>query len=91
MKLKKIDIEYNDSNNISWTGVPANSYGGKITLSTKIGEVTTVLTEDDIATIVRVIAGRVAADMVTLSHAVTDDIRLSVEQKAIDVSENKDG
>ena len=56
MKLKKIDIEYNDSNISSWTGVPPNSYGGKITMSTKIGEVTTVLTEEDVASIVRVIA-----------------------------------
>ena len=84
MKLKKIDIEYNDSNISSWTGVPPNSYGGKITMSTKIGEVTTVLTEEDVASIVRVIAGRVAADMVTLSKTVSDDVRLSVESKAIE-------
>lgn len=85
MKLKKIDIEYNDSNSTSWTGIPPNSYGGKITLSTKIGEVTTVLTEDDVACIVRVISGRVAQDMVTLSQTVSEDVRLSVEQKAIEV------
>jgi hypothetical protein len=84
MKLKTLTIKYNAQNYSDWDGTPANSYSGKIELDTKIGTVTTILTEEDVGAIVNVIASRVADDMVILSQTVAQDIRLSVERKAIE-------
>ena len=84
MQLKNLTIKYNSSSFTDYDGTPPLSYGAKITLDTKIGEVTTLLNEREISAIVNVIAHKVAEDMVTLSKTLAEDVRLSVENRAIE-------
>ena len=89
MKLRSITIKYNASNFADWDGTPPNGYGGKIELDTKVGSVGIILNEPEIAAIVRVIAAKVASDMVCLSQTVDADVRNSLEYntQAIEVGE----
>ena len=85
MILKGLTISHNNASYPDWIGTPPGGYSGKIEMETKVGTVSTVLTESDVRDIINVVAERIARDMVELSKTVTNDIRLSVENKAIEV------
>lgn len=74
MNLESLVIKYNPSSFTDYDGTPAKGYSGVIKLSTKIGSVSVILNQEDIDAIVKVVAGKVAQDMVELSKTVTNDV-----------------
>lgn len=79
MKLKSLSIELNDSDYADYDGTPPHQYKGNIVVDTRLGSVTTLLTQEDITDIVRVVAGRVTANMREVAMTVEEDVRNAVQ------------
>lgn len=84
MTLKNLVIDYNNSNYPSWEGIPPKTYSARITLETKLGETTTILSQEDIIAIMGVVCHRVSENMRSLAQTTATELERAVSGSLIE-------